>query len=149
MIYDSIKNLGVYKGMHPHMDCAIDFILGASLETLEGFVAIDGNQVFANVMHYEPKAMEDGVYESHRRCADIQIVVEGKELLYNAPLEEVTCTMPYDEVKDIAFYKGEAKSSCILEKGKFVICMPTDAHMPGITYGVSGLKKIVVKVKLD
>lgn len=134
--------------MHPNIDRAICFLKEHTLEVAEGRIEIDGDNVFANVITYEPKVLEESTYEAHERYIDIQIILEGKEHFYNAPLEEVSCIVPYDETKDIGFYKGEIKGECMLEPGKFVLCMPTDAHMPGVTCGISPLKKMVVKVKV-
>ena len=149
MICDTLENIEYYKGIHPNIDKAIEFLLASDLQVEEGRIVIDEENVFANVISYTPKVLEESRYEGHQKYADIQIMLEGSELLYNAPIKDVQCIECYDEVRDIAFYEGEAMQHCILTKGNFVLCLPTDAHMPGINYGIQSLKKMVVKVRLD
>ena len=51
MIFDKIANAGLYKGMHPNMDKAIDFMMTADLHALPlGRTVIDGDRVFINKM---------------------------------------------------------------------------------------------------
>lgn len=149
MICDAIENIQYYKGIHPNIDCAIEFLLTSELPTETCHIVIDKENVFANVISYTPKVLEEGRYEGHRKYADIQIVLEGSEWIYSAPIKDTQCIESYDETKDIAFYEGEAMQSCILKKGNFALCLPTDAHMPGIKHSVAILKKMVVKVRVD
>ena len=51
MIYDTLENARLYKGMNPHLDKAIEFMLTQDLDALPmGRTEIDGSNVFCNKM---------------------------------------------------------------------------------------------------
>ena len=148
MIYDDLKYIARYKGIHPNIDQAIDMILNYSFDMAEGRIPLDGEDLFANVNQYTPKQLSEAAYEVHKQYADIQIMLEGEELIYGAPVKDLQCIQPYNRKKDIGFYEGEATEVYVLKRGNFVLCMPGDAHMAGVEHGVYDLKKIVFKVKV-
>ena len=51
MIVDSFDYIACYKGLHPNLDKAIDWLNSHTLDALEnGKTIIDGDKVFVNVM---------------------------------------------------------------------------------------------------
>ena len=51
MIVDSFDYIMKYKGLHPNLDTAIDWLNSHTLDALEnGKTLIDGDKVFVNVM---------------------------------------------------------------------------------------------------
>ena len=51
MIVDSFDYIACYKGLHPNLDKAIDWLNSHTLDALEnGKTIIDGENVFVNVM---------------------------------------------------------------------------------------------------
>ena len=79
---------------------------------------------------------------------DIQVLVEGVEKFGHALLKQQQVSKPYDELKDIAFFKGEPEFG-VLEPGNFFILFPHDLHMPGVKAEHSAqVKKIVIKVAI-
>lgn len=147
MIYDLIENIKAYRGLSRHLDTAIDFIMKNDLNTLPlGRTEIDGAFVFANVMEASAKAEEEINFEVHQKYMDIQIDLEGCESIATGlgDLEEV---IPYDEGKDIGFYKGEKSAYCEMGPGRFIICMVNEPHKPGIkSSDKTELRKCVIKV---
>lgn len=147
MIYDLIENITAYKGISKHLDTAIDFIERTDLNKLPlGKTEIDSTFVFANVMEAIAKDGEEINFEIHKKYMDIQIDLKGTEIIEIGlgDLEEV---IPYDEGKDIGFYKGRSSSSCQMGPGRFIICMVNEPHKPGIKCkDETALKKCVIKV---
>ena len=144
MIIDRIENAGLYSGLGERIALAL-----ASLKTPRepGRYELDGTNVFALVQQYQTKPMAEGKWEAHRKYTDVQFVVEGVERIGWAPVSKLTVTEPYDETKDIAFYKGNGDFVTV-PAGYFVILYPEDAHMPGIAVDKpSPVKKVVVKVR--
>lgn len=81
MIYDKITNIGRYKGISHWLDIAVAFIEENDLAGLpDGRTAISGDDVFANVMEAEAGGGA-GRYEIHKRYMDIQIDIEGTEII--------------------------------------------------------------------
>ncbi|KXU36845.1 hypothetical protein AXK11_03375 [Cephaloticoccus primus] len=88
--------------------------------------------VFAIAQVYEPRERY-GVFESHRRYHDIQVIVAGEERAEVADIEKLGLTQPYDAEKDFALYADTALGSGLrLRAGDVAVFAPRDGHMPGI-----------------
>ena len=106
--------------------------------------------VFANVMTYETKTRSEAFFEAHKKYIDIQIIVEGREIVSVEPVEKMhryKCIQPFGD-GDAELY--EVNSDCVdyvLNKGDFLILYPEDGHMPCICIGKpEKVKKAVIKV---
>ncbi len=111
---------------------------------------IDGENLYAIVSEYITKNVEDAKFESHRKYADIQLVIDGKEQMSVADLsKKAEVLTPYDEAKDLEFMTVNECSDYIATHDKFFLFFPSDLHRPGVKVGENAqVKKIVVKVKL-
>ena len=82
MIVDSFDYIACYKGLHPNLDKAIDWLNSHTLDALEnGKTIIDGENVFVNVMDADLRDADGAAFEYHRRYADLQIDLTGSEHL--------------------------------------------------------------------
>ena len=80
MLIDSFDYIACYKGLHPNLDTAIDWLNSHTLDALEnGRTIIDGENVFVNVMDADLRDAEGAAFEYHRRYADLQIDLSGGE----------------------------------------------------------------------
>ena len=80
MLVDSFDYIACYKGLHPNLDTAIDWLNSHTLDALEnGKTIIDGDKVFVNVMDADLREAEGAAFEYHRRYADLQINLTGSE----------------------------------------------------------------------
>ena len=80
MIVDSFDYIACYKGLHPNLDKAIDWLNSHTLDALEnGKTIIDGENVFVNVMDADLRDADGAAFEYHRRYADLQIDLTGGE----------------------------------------------------------------------
>lgn len=119
---------------------------------MENFVPkrydFDGGR-FANAEEYETKLTSR--FEAHRKMVDVQIIVEGTELIHFAPITDVFAVeQEYDPQKDIMFMKGEVKDTVLLRAGDACVIGPDLAHMPGMAVnGSSHVKKIVLKIPVE
>ncbi len=148
MILDVKKNASLYKGIHSHLDKAIDYMLSADLNALPvGKHLIEGEDVFVLIQEYETKAIDAALFETHQKYLDIQLILSGEEWIGYAPVHSLTSIEPYDDTKDIAFHSGEGEMHK-LKRDMFSIYFPTDAHKPSIHDVKTFVKKAVFKVKL-
>ena len=122
MIHDRLENAATYSGLSERFRKAFAWLAGQGQEGLaalaEGRIALDGEDVYALVQAYETEAREKRSYETHRKYADIQVVLAGREtIVYRqagpgaaapgkapsgtgpAPLEALS---DYNEAKDMA-----------------------------------------------
>ena len=97
---------------------------------------------------YETQPTNELGYEAHRRYIDIQLAVIGMELVRCQPLAQVTETIPYDEVYDVARYADEPGVDTVIGEGYFLLVFPEDAHEPGLAPcgTCSKVKKVEMKV---
>jgi YhcH/YjgK/YiaL family protein len=114
-----------------------------------GKYELEGDSLFVNVSVYPTKNEEDVNFEAHRKYADIQYVVSGKERIGVVPLSKAEVIVPYDDAKDAAFLKAEKNNFRIANPERFFVFFPDDAHRPSIKVDDNELvNKIVIKVKL-
>jgi YhcH/YjgK/YiaL family protein len=150
MIIDSLENASCYYGLGERFERALRYLAETDLKSLAPERHdIDGDDVYVMVQEYATKSWEEGVWESHREYADIQYVVTGAEFIGFAPVESLDQKAEYDEEKDFVKLDGKGTFFAVTP-GTFMLFLPQDGHMPGMTIGPSGgkVRKAVVKVRL-
>jgi len=145
MIFDSIKNAGIYENFDERLKKGFDFILNNDLKVFDnGKYEIDGTKIFANIQEYTTK--ESGLFESHKKYIDIQYIIKGFEQIEVNNIENLEQCIEYDEEKDVMFFNG-AGSFIKIKEGYFTIFYPQDGHKPCISdINKSQVKKVVVKI---
>ena len=148
MIYDTIQNATLYKGMSPNLDTAIDFILTHDLEALPlGRTEIDGDNVFLNKMEAQTLPASEKFFEMHKRYMDIQIDIRGSECIETGEIRGFECA-DFSEEKDVGFGDCRTVAFCVLTPGCFTVCMAGEPHKPGIAVEDDrNLVKCVLKVR--
>ena len=150
MIYDHIKNIGLYKGLSDALDTALEFIASADLPMDNGTTLLP-HGVKAIVSEYETKPTDPKGYEAHIKYADVQFLLAGSEDIRCCPIELLEPVGEYDEAGDCRFYVAQPGSGFALRLGAgyFAVLFPDDGHMPGLAVGEPGaVKKVVVKVPM-
>ena len=142
-----MKNYDIIKELSPVAYDFVEKIL--SEDVANGTHALAGG-VFANVMTYETKKRCNTFFEAHKKYIDIQIILDGSEIISVESVEDMhkyECVQPFGD-GDTELYA--VNSDCVdyvLCKGDFVILYPEDAHMPCICIGEpKTVKKAVIKV---
>ena len=150
MIYDHIKNIGLYKGLSPALDLALDYIATVTPEVEAGTHQLEKG-VKAVVSEYTTSKINPLGYEAHRRYIDIQFCVAGTEMVRCNPLPKVTETIPYDDSSDMARYADCPGADMVIGEGYFLVIFPEDAHEPGMAAGgiCAPVKKVIMKVPVE
>ncbi|MGL5254194.1 MAG: YhcH/YjgK/YiaL family protein [Brevinema sp.] len=105
-------------------------------------------EFFYLIQEYMPKT--DNIWEAHEKYIDIQLVLDGEELLYAADRSHLRVLEPYNPNKDLITFEGEALITSVLKSGDAAIYFPTDAHIPGLkspSYA-GNIRKCVVKISI-
>lgn len=147
MITDKLENIDIYSDI-PKV--AKDFIKKLNIDTKSGRIVLS-DDIYANIETYTTKMISDGKFEAHNKYIDIQILLNGRELIYYTGKTELTVNVPYDEEKDITFYSQSVSKypSIKLDGLNFVMLFPHEAHAPQICDRIpSEVKKVVVKIKV-
>jgi len=107
-----------------------------------------GGGVYVSEMAYQTKARSDGFFETHRKHIDVQVIVQGDELMEVAPAELLAVTQPYDAAKDFAKHADTKLGSVLrVRESDVAVFWPADAHMPSLAIaGPALVRKAVVKV---
>lgn len=151
----SINATEFYTQYHKHKDWwdkAFAFLNRSDLASLApGTYPIVGKDVYASISEYVPKDIDKSQWESHRKYADIQSVITGKEKIGKSPVAQLTVTRPYNPNSDGANYTGPGKYY-IAKPGTFFIFFPGDGHRPGLKTSpsdTSHVKKLVIKMRVS
>jgi YhcH/YjgK/YiaL family protein len=109
---------------------------------------VQGDEVFALVSDYQTRTPDEAFWEAHRRHVDVQFVHSGVERIAYGDLALFT-SAPYDAGRDLIVATGESTRFVEVGPGGFVILLPHDVHMPGLTgERQEAVRKVVVKVRL-
>ena len=77
MIFDDLKNITFYKGIHPNLDNAIDYLYQHRKDSFElGKYEIDGDKVFLVVQENVLNQAENDQFEYHQNYADLHLLVD-------------------------------------------------------------------------
>ena len=150
MIYDSLDNIELYKGLSSDIYEGLAFLKNADPEIACGVHQINP-RVRAIVSEYETLCENPYGYEAHRRFLDIQFLLKGEEKVCCLPLEKLKETKAYNPDCDAAFYTEDTAAPIDLPIGDgwFTILYPRDGHMPQICLGNPvPVKKVVVKIEI-
>jgi len=148
MILDVLENAERYVGAHPALATAFAFLRRPDLALLpDGRVELDGDRLFALVQCPAGRGRAGARLEAHRKYADIQFVVSGREEYgWRARAEAPVVTEPYDEARDIEFFGGAPTLWLPAPPGVFTVFFPDDLHAP--LAGSGHLQKVVIKVRV-
>ncbi|MEN9841680.1 MAG: hypothetical protein RL376_1480 [Verrucomicrobiota bacterium] len=107
-----------------------------------------GEGVFALEQAYEAKPAAEGRWEAHERYIDVQVVIDGRELMRVIEVGQLTLTEDLRSERDLMFYAAQEGGSTLrISAGEAAVFFPSDGHMPSLADGpVSVVRKTVVKV---
>ncbi len=154
MITDSNKNFYLYANAHPRFERAFKFfeeLLAKGAE--DGKYVLEGteipSEIYVNFMTSALKKSDAPIAESHDKYIDIQVLIEGEELMY-VPLEYLDVNEDRPE-KDIKKHAPAALENCHKIKvaaGSFAIFFTRELHAPCMTEGElpASVRKAVIKV---
>ncbi|MCF2661913.1 YhcH/YjgK/YiaL family protein [Pseudoflavonifractor phocaeensis] len=149
MIYDSLKHLEAYKGIHPGVYRGLELLRDTDFSKLEdGRHEVAGDDLFFLLQSYDTKEVNDSP-EAHKKYADIQFLISGQEKIGVGALEDMTELVEARPEGDIWFYHGPV-DEITLAGDKFAVLFPGDAHAPCIAVDGAPVpcRKCVVKVRV-
>jgi YhcH/YjgK/YiaL family protein len=103
---------------------------------------------FAIEQVYAARARPEGFFESHRKYIDVQLVVEGEELMEVEDISRLVVSEAFNAERDLIKYGDTAVASVLrMRAGDAAVFFPEDGHMPSLQWRGPGLvRKSVVKV---
>ena len=143
------------KGYSAALMKALAFLRAQDFRNMpEGRHEIDGDKIFALISRYTTRPQAECAPEAHRKFVDVQYVADGEEFLGWCPMSPDLVEMePYDEARDIIFYRALIpESSILLKAGSYAVLYPEDVHRPGVSVldeYPADVTKVVVKIDLE
>jgi len=154
MIYGAINSSDKFSSYLPESVKQLLFKLGNGEFTAlgQGRHEYDGEIIYISADNYTTQPASERKYEFHRRYADLQVVLEGEELIYlsdssilNLQIEAAANSNDCWFVENIP-----DQSSLLLSAGTFLLILPETLHKPCCQTGKPGkVKKLVFKIDRD
>ena len=149
MILDTLDNAAALARLSPAFADAAAFLAAGGLADLEpGRFDVGTRGVSVIVACGGARRADEGRLEAHRRFADIQVLLAGRESIGWRPL--AACRQPdaaYDPATDLQFFADPPQAWLPLEPEQFAVFWPSDAHLPQV--GEGKMRKLVVKVPVE
>ena len=151
MIVTNINSpeLEAYASLHPRFAEAFAQMKKILAEGAEdGRIVLDEDKLFVNLQSYTTKPEQSSCFEAHKKYIDIQLVLEGEEIIGYESADKLTLTKEYDESGDCMLYALNAEYDKIkLCRGDFVILFATEPHAPAIAVDAPvAVRTAIVKV---
>ena len=111
---------------------------------------VDGDRVYYMIQSYDTKTEEKVQYEAHAKYIDVQIVLEGEEIIRFDTAEGLAVTENRLEEKDcIKYAMNKGYDTVYLKAGEFALIFPNELHAPGVAVNniPKGVKKFVAKIR--
>ncbi|MDF1823582.1 MAG: YhcH/YjgK/YiaL family protein [Verrucomicrobiales bacterium] len=109
--------------------------------------------VDVKTVQYETSSPSVCEFETHRDHVDVQVCIEGEELIRLARRSTLKVSSEWDSKGDVLFYEKPEMTgdSICLVKGSVAVLFPEDAHCCGESVNGSDslLRKFVFKVKRE
>lgn len=150
MIFDSVKNAGLYLGINPRLDLALRFLSDGKLaEQPMGKCVLQMDNVTCSRFTARTHPWKEGFFESHRKFFDIHVPLSSKELLLTAPVEQLVPDGAFDEAADCQKFHARPSTVLTLTPGMFAVCFPGDGHMPLVCEeGHGQIEKMIFKIRI-
>ena len=152
MICGNIKIAKDYSSINKNFIKAFEFLRSNNLNELSlGKHEIEGEKIFALVQEYTTQKEEEKKWESHEKYIDIQLIIEGQEVMGYVPISDLIIEEDLRPEQDMIFYKETLKGCNIkFSNDEYAIFFPEDGHKPGCAFNdCSKIRKIVVKVACE
>nr|WP_312291711.1 YhcH/YjgK/YiaL family protein [Clostridium chromiireducens] len=152
MICENININRNYSSINKNFEKAFKYLRGQNLKELAvGKYEIEGEKIFAMIQEYTTEREEQKNWESHEKYIDIQLIVDGQEVMGFAPVSCLEIKEDFRMDKDLIFYNETTNGANIkFKSGDYAIFFPEDGHKPGCALNeCSKVKKVVVKVACE
>lgn len=115
-----------------------------------GKIEMNGDKMYANVMEFDAKSMEEQVAEKHELYIDVHYLFDGEETIGWFPQRDgVEPAKAYDSDADYMLYTPADDEVLLkMKPGMFAVFYPHDIHRPGMGEPSTRIKKAVVKVRV-
>lgn len=145
MIIDYLEHSSLYENLIPNFSEGLAFAMSLWDKPVGRY---EKGEMFAMVQQGLTKPIEYVDFEGHKKYVDIQILVDGEEMVEWDSTKNLEISAPYNDENDILFFKGNGQRFQI-QKNMFYFLFPHDAHKPCCYVDrQTSYRKIVLKLKV-
>ena len=145
MIYASLSDAPLYRGVHPRLDRVLELLTPDCLASV-GTVTqkLENDALYVTRFDVETSTDESRLFEYHRDYLDLFTVVRGAERVDVAPSGSISLR---EQRGDYWGSTGAPEQRILLTPGSFLVLFPGDAHRPGMAVDApQGVSRIVFKI---
>lgn len=150
MILGNLNDVDLQNNIPDQIWNALNFVRENDLSKLEdGRYDIDGDNLFINIMTVDSVSKDSKYCELHHNYADIQILINGEELMEYATSKEAFIPITeYDFTTDFqSIDPADGISTLILKPNMFAVFYPNEPHKPTcFIHESKTIRKAVLKV---
>src|SRR3989338_10185090 len=122
MIIDNLQNALKYLHLNKNLSTAFSFLLSQDHSTLQtGKHLIDGEYVFAIVIHQQGMGKEKAIFEAHKKYIDIHCTIEGKDLIGWKTQSQCKTSSGYNEKDDYMLFSEQPELYVDIPEKHFAI----------------------------
>lgn len=157
MIFDNLKNIQNYKGIHKNLDIAIDWLVNNNYKDFDGERLVINDDIYLLHNNFPAANVENLICEIHHNYMDIHLFSDDQELVFfdaDFKYENDQVMQEYDSTKDVMFIKSDSQKTpnhLELTKDSFVMFMKNEVHCPRTNFvgnSKEKLHKYIMKIKL-
>lgn len=147
MIIDNLENITKYTSLLPGLAKVPVIIEKIDLNSTER-VEFEGGFYF--VQKGVTRPVEETIFETHENYIDVQILLEGKEMMGWNTIPNLKVKESYDSENDITIYFGEdSPYNMNIPERTFYVFYPWDAHRAAFHQEEANeYIKLIVKLKV-
>jgi biofilm protein TabA len=149
MIFDTLDSLRTCSCI-PCIRQVADFLeMHDPADFENGSHEIQGQVLILNKSEYVLRDIRNTRFESHRRYADLHLVISGREIVKTVFPPDAHNISPYDDMADAEFFSaGTDVTDFILRPDTFLFLAPGEIHLPACRCGDydGNVVKCVVKI---
>lgn len=151
MLLFPLADSGRHAGLHPLFPVAFSWLADPANRLMaDGRYAIRGEDLFVIAEGGTTHDPATRRFESHRRYIDIQVSLDGGEVMEWTPVAGLQVDLDFQPDGDIAFYRQPDRPVTRLAvlPGSAAVFFPSDAHKPVLHLGATPtpFRKLVFKV---
>lgn len=152
MIITNIKSpeLSLYERLNVNFPKAFDIVRNVLENAPEvGRYEVDGKNLYYMVQSYDTKTAGEAQFEAHKRYIDIQVVLNGEEIIRFESPDKLALVKEYSEEKDCQMFAMNREFDSVrLRRGDIAIIFPEEPHAPAIGTAAQpqNVGKLVIKI---
>ncbi len=149
MIFTNLNNNEQNRTLNEKIKRCIEYVKNNDILAKDTGIYEIEDGIRMNYDNYNSKEEKDGLWESHIKCVDVQIMLDGEEYIGINDIKNMK-KKSEDADNDFVIFEGEELFRILLRTGDILVLYPEDVHMPGLKIEKSNFnKKAVFKVELS